>query len=62
MAKKLKRSSSDKVLMGVCGGLGENMDIDPNIIRLIWVLGTLFSAMFLGVIAYFVMGALLEED
>ena len=34
--KKLHKSTSNQVLAGVCGGLGEYLDIDPTIIRLIW--------------------------
>lgn len=36
--KQLRRSRKNKILGGVCGGLGEYFDIDPSIIRLIWVL------------------------
>lgn len=36
--KKLYRSNSDKVLAGVCGGLGEYFQIDSVIIRLIFIL------------------------
>lgn len=36
--KKLYRSNKDKKLAGVCGGLGEYFQIDPVIIRLIFVL------------------------
>ncbi len=36
--KKLYRSVKNKVLCGVCGGIGEYFHIDPVIIRLIWVL------------------------
>lgn len=35
--KKLYRSRSDRHLAGVCGGLGEYFDRDPNIIRLIFL-------------------------
>ena len=38
MAKKLSRSVSDKKLFGVCGGLGEYFDIDPTLVRLLWVI------------------------
>ncbi|MFO8050297.1 MAG: PspC domain-containing protein [Thermoplasmatota archaeon] len=62
MADKLKRSSEDKMIMGVCGGLGKNLDIDPNLIRLIWVLGSLFSGVLFGILIYFVLGVVLEED
>lgn len=34
--KRLKLSSTDKVVGGVCGGLGEYFDIDPTIIRILF--------------------------
>ena len=37
MDKKLYRSNINKMLCGVCGGIGEYFNIDPTIIRLIWV-------------------------
>ena len=35
--KKLYRSKKNRILGGVCGGLGEYFDIDPSLIRLLWV-------------------------
>ena len=35
--KKLYRSSDDKKIAGVCGGIGEYFDIDPTIVRLLAV-------------------------
>jgi phage shock protein C len=48
--KRLYRSSKDRKLAGVCGGLGEYLGIDPTVVRVLW----LFSAFFggIGVIAY----------
>jgi phage shock protein C len=40
--KKLYKSSTNKKLCGVCGGLAEYFAVDPTIIRLLWVFGTLF--------------------
>ena len=37
MSKRLFRSKDDKILCGVCGGIGEYLGVDPNIIRLITV-------------------------
>ena len=50
MAKKLYRSTVDRKLFGVSGGLGEYFDIDPTLIRLFWVILCFFScgAAFLG--------------
>ena len=36
--KRLYRSGKDKVLGGVCGGLGDYFNIDPIFIRLLWIL------------------------
>lgn len=40
--KKLYRSNTNRKLCGVCGGLAEYFDIDPIIIRLIFIFLTLF--------------------
>jgi phage shock protein C len=36
--KRLYRSNKNKVLSGVCGGIGEYLNVDPVMIRLIWVI------------------------
>lgn len=41
--KRLYRSEKNKVLCGVCGGIGEYFSVDPVIIRLIWVLLMFFG-------------------
>ncbi|MFZ2555830.1 MAG: PspC domain-containing protein [Minisyncoccia bacterium] len=50
--KKLYRSEKSKILAGICGGLGEYFDIDPTILRLVWLLIVIFTGIFPGVIAY----------
>lgn len=50
--KHLYRSNTNKTLAGVCGGLGEYWDIDPVVLRLLWVLLTVFTGFVPGVIAY----------
>lgn len=35
--KRLYRSGKDKVLGGVCGGIAEYLNVDPVLIRLLWV-------------------------
>lgn len=51
--KKLYRSRDDKMIAGVCGGLGKNLGIDPTILRLIFVLLALAGTS--GIIIYGVM-------
>ncbi|UCF09050.1 MAG: PspC domain-containing protein [Thermoplasmata archaeon] len=58
--KKLYRSTRDKWLGGVCGGLAEYFDMDPVIIRLLWIVVTIFSAG-VGIIAYLLFWAAVEK-
>jgi phage shock protein C len=53
------RSSSNKVVAGVCGGLAEKLAIDPVIIRLIFVLLAVFAGG--GVLAYIILWIVLPE-
>ena len=38
MEKKLYKSNQNKMICGVCGGIGEYFGIDPTIIRLAWAI------------------------
>jgi len=55
MERKLYRSQRDRVLLGVCGGLGEYFGIDATIIRVIAVLLTVFTWIVPGLVAYFII-------
>lgn len=50
--KRLYLSDKNRVIAGVCGGIGEYFNIDPVIIRLIWVLFAL--AYGTGILAYLI--------
>ena len=52
--KKLYRSSN-RILAGVCGGIAEYFDIDPTLIRVAYVVLSLFSAAFPGVLLYIIL-------
>jgi phage shock protein C len=54
MERRLYRSRENRILLGVCGGLGEYFNIDPVIVRVIAVL-LLIPGVFPAVIAYFVL-------
>ena len=58
MEKKLYRSKTNKMLAGVCGGLGEYANLDPTVVRLIAVLIGLSGA---GLIAYLVCAVIIPE-
>jgi phage shock protein C len=41
--KRLMRSSRDKKIAGVCGGLADYFDLDPTIVRVVWLLAIFFA-------------------
>jgi phage shock protein C len=62
--KRLYRSSTDKKMAGVCGGLGEYLNIDSTMIRLLWVIITIVTGIIPGIIAYLIAVAVMpvRED
>lgn len=59
--EKLYRSKSDSKIAGICGGLGEMFNIDPNVIRLAVILGALITVIMPFVIAYVVGWLIIPE-
>jgi phage shock protein C len=59
--KRLYRSRTSRILGGVCGGISAYSDIDPNLIRILWVALTLIS-IGLGVLVYIVAWILIPEE
>lgn len=59
MEKRLYRSYTDKMLGGVCGGLGEYFDIDPVIIRVLFVVAVLFGGG--GILAYIILWIVIPQ-
>ncbi|MGN0307777.1 MAG: PspC domain-containing protein [Lachnospiraceae bacterium] len=56
--KKLKKSGNNKMICGVCGGIGEYFNIDPTLIRLLWVIltiGGLGSGLLIYILAAIIM-------
>ncbi|HHF42799.1 MAG: PspC domain-containing protein [Candidatus Aminicenantes bacterium] len=54
MAKKLFRSTTDKMLGGVCAGLAEYLDIDTSLVRLIFIALALMTALLPMVLFYLI--------
>lgn len=52
--QKLRRSQSNKMIAGVCGGLAKYFALDASLIRIIYVLVTIFTA-FAGVLVYIIL-------
>jgi len=58
MEKKLYRSRTSKTIAGVCGGLAEYLNMDPTIVRVLWVLLSFWGP---GLIAYIIMACIIPE-
>jgi len=59
-AKKLYRSKTNRVIFGVCGGLGEYFETDPLIVRILFVVLSLINGA--GIIAYLILAVVVPED
>lgn len=59
--KRLMRSNDEKMIAGVCGGIAEYFEIDPTIVRLIYVLGSVFSVAFPGIIVYLILWVVMPQ-
>lgn len=60
MAYKKLTLSNDKKIAGVCGGIAEYLDIDPTVVRLVYALLTVFTAVS-GIIIYLILMLALPE-
>jgi phage shock protein PspC (stress-responsive transcriptional regulator) len=58
--KRLLRSTDDRVLAGVAGGIARYLDIDPTLVRVGFVAGVLFGG--LGIVAYLVLAVVTPND
>ncbi len=61
LPRTLRRSSTDKKILGVCGGLAEYFNVDSSLVRLFWVL-LLVASFGIAFILYFIVGALLPRE
>lgn len=59
--RKLMRSRGNRMICGVCGGIGEYLNIDPTLVRLIWALCSVASVG-MGLIVYFVAAVVMPEN
>ena len=60
MNKKLYRSIADKKLCGVCGGIGEYFDLDPTLIRILWIVFALLGGS--GLLAYIICAIIMPSQ
>ncbi len=60
IAKRLYRSRTDRILGGVCGGLADYFNLDPSLVRLLWVIFCLGFGT--GVLAYIIAWIIIPEE
>ena len=59
--KKLVRSRMNKMICGVCGGIGEYLNIDPTVVRLIWGIASVCS-IGMGLLVYIIAAVVMPEE
>lgn len=57
----LRRSSVDSMMSGVCGGLAEKAGMDSTIMRILFVLATIFSGIVPGLVAYVILAIVMPK-
>ena len=57
--KRLTKSNTNKTISGVCGGIAEYFSIDPTIVRIAWILFSLFGGS--GIIAYIICALIIPS-
>lgn len=60
MQKRLYRSRSNRMIAGVCGGIGEYFDVDPTLVRLAAVLLAMAGGP--GLIVYIILAVVIPEE
>jgi phage shock protein PspC (stress-responsive transcriptional regulator) len=58
---KVNRSTHDRMIAGVCGGLAEHLGWPAFRMRVVWVLATFFTA-FAGVLVYLALWYLMPQE
>ncbi|MHC4233661.1 MAG: PspC domain-containing protein [Planctomycetota bacterium] len=61
LSNHLRRSVANRQIAGVCGGLGDYFGIDPTAVRVGYVLLSVFSAAFPGILVYLILWAFIPE-
>jgi phage shock protein C len=60
--KRLMRSKSNKWLGGVCAGVGDYLQVDPTVVRVLWIIVTVFTGFAPGILLYFLLWFMMPEN
>jgi phage shock protein PspC (stress-responsive transcriptional regulator) len=61
VSRPLRRSRTNRLIAGVVGGLAEYFRVDPTLLRVIYVVGSIVSAAFPGMLVYVLLWLLIPE-
>ena len=61
-ANQLLRSTDDRMLAGVCGGLAKHLNVDPTLVRIIYVAMACFTAIIPGLLTYLILSFVMPEE
>ena len=61
VSRPLRRSKTNRQIAGVVGGLAEYFGVDPTLLRVIYVVGSIISAAFPGLLVYLLLWVLIPE-
>ena len=53
--KTIRRSKKNRMIAGICGGFGEYFGIDPTMVRVIYIVGSVLSVAFPGILIYLIL-------
>ena len=53
--RRLTRSRRHRLIAGVCGGIAEYLDVDVTVVRILYILVSILSAAFPGILAYIIL-------
>ena len=59
--KRLYRSRKDRIVGGVCGGIAAHLEVDPSLVRLVWIVVSLIS-LGTGLIVYLAAWIIIPES
>ena len=62
MSAPLRRSRRSRLIAGVCGGIAEWLGWDPGVVRILYVVVSVFSAAFPGLLVYLVLWLVMPRE
>jgi phage shock protein C len=62
MSQRLYRSRGERMLAGVCGGLAEYFNVDPTLVRVVYLVVTVLTGVLSGLVLYVVLAVMMPES